>query len=38
MASGLQGLSERIAAVNGTRTIDSLPGAGTILRARLPID
>jgi PAS domain S-box-containing protein len=36
--SGLQGLSDRIAAVNGTLTIDSPPGAGTVLRARLPID
>jgi PAS domain S-box-containing protein len=36
--SGLQGLSDRIAAINGTLTIDSPPGAGTILRARLPID
>ena len=36
--SGLQGLRDRIAAVNGTLTIDSQPGAGTILRARLPID
>jgi PAS domain S-box-containing protein len=35
--SGLQGLCDRIAAVNGTLTIDSPPGAGTILRARLPI-
>jgi PAS domain S-box-containing protein len=35
--SGLQGLRDRIAAVNGTLTIDSQPGAGTILRARLPI-
>jgi len=34
--SGLQGLRDRIAAVNGTLTIDSQPGAGTILRARLP--
>jgi PAS domain S-box-containing protein len=34
---GLQGLRDRIAAVNGTLTIDSRPGAGTILRARLPI-
>jgi PAS domain S-box-containing protein len=33
---GLQGLRDRIAAVNGTLTIDSHPGAGTILRARLP--
>jgi PAS domain S-box-containing protein len=36
--SGLQGLSDRIAAINGTLTIDSPPGAGTILRARLPVD
>jgi PAS domain S-box-containing protein len=35
--SGLQGLRDRIAAVNGTLTIDSQPGTGTILRARLPI-
>lgn len=35
--SGLQGLRDRIAAVNGTLTIDSQPGAGTILRAQLPI-
>ena len=35
--SGLQGLRDRVAAVNGTLTIDSRPGAGTILRARLPI-
>lgn len=36
--SGLQGLRDRIAGVNGTLTIDSAPGGGTILRARLPID
>ncbi len=36
--SGLQGLRDRIAAVNGTLTIESRPGAGTVLRARLPID
>jgi PAS domain S-box-containing protein len=35
--SGLQGLRDRIAAINGTLTIDSQPGAGTILRAQLPI-
>ena len=34
---GLQGLRDRIAAINGTLTIDSRPGAGTVLRARLPI-
>ena len=36
--SGLQGLRDRIAAANGTLTTDSQPGAGTVLRARLPID
>ncbi len=36
--SGLQGLRDRIAAVNGTLTMESRPGAGTVLRARLPID
>ena len=36
--SGLQGLRDRIAAVNGTLVIDSPPGGGTILRARLPVD
>jgi PAS domain S-box-containing protein len=35
--SGLQGLRDRIAAVNGTLSIVSRPGGGTILRARLPI-
>jgi signal transduction histidine kinase len=35
---GLQGLSDRIAALNGTLTIASRQGAGTILRASLPID
>ena len=36
--SGLQGLRDRVAAINGTLTIVSQPGAGTVLRARLPID
>lgn len=36
--SGLQGLTDRVEAVNGTLTIDSPRGAGTVLRARLPID
>jgi PAS domain S-box-containing protein len=35
--SGLQGLRDRIAALNGTLDIDSRPGSGTVLRARLPI-
>jgi PAS domain S-box-containing protein len=34
--TGLQGLRDRIAAVNGTLDIDSRPGTGTVLRARLP--
>jgi PAS domain S-box-containing protein len=36
--TGLQGLRDRIAAVNGTLDIESRPGAGTVLRARLPIE
>jgi PAS domain S-box-containing protein len=36
--SGLQGLRDRIAAVNGTLDIDSRSGAGTVLRARLPVE
>jgi PAS domain S-box-containing protein len=35
--SGLQGLRDRIAAANGTLTIHSPHGAGTVLRAQLPI-
>src|SRR4051812_27365772 len=35
--SGLQGLRDRIAAVNGTLDVDSPPAAGTVLRARLPL-
>ena len=34
--SGLQGLRDRVEAVNGTLDIDSRPGTGTIMRARLP--
>jgi PAS domain S-box-containing protein len=34
--SGLQGLRDRLSALNGTLEIDSPPGAGTRLRARLP--
>jgi signal transduction histidine kinase len=36
--SGLQGLRDRIAAVGGTLEMASRPGAGTILRVRLPIE
>src|SRR4051794_11147475 len=35
--SGLQGLRDRVAAVNGTLLLDSRPAAGTVLRARLPL-
>jgi PAS domain S-box-containing protein len=35
--TGLQGLRDRVAAVNGTLDIESRSGTGTILRARLPI-
>jgi signal transduction histidine kinase len=35
--SSLQGIRDRVAAVNGMLDIDSPPGAGTIMRARLPI-
>jgi signal transduction histidine kinase len=35
--TGLQGLRDRVAAVNGTLDVDSRVAAGTILRARLPI-
>jgi PAS domain S-box-containing protein len=35
--SGLQGLCDRIAAVSGTLDIESPAGAGTVLRARMPI-
>jgi signal transduction histidine kinase len=34
--SGLRGLKDRLAAVDGTLTIDSPPGAGTRVEARLP--
>jgi PAS domain S-box-containing protein len=34
--SGLQGLRDRLAALDGTLVIDSPPGRGTQLRARLP--
>ena len=35
--SGLQGLRDRVAAVNGTLAIASRRGAGTVLRARIPV-
>ena len=35
--TGLQGLRDRVAAVSGTLDVDSRPGAGTVVRARLPV-
>jgi signal transduction histidine kinase len=34
--SGLRGLSDRVAALNGTFEVSSPPGSGTRLRAHLP--
>jgi PAS domain S-box-containing protein len=36
--SGLEGLRDRVAALNGTLAIESAPGNGTQVRARLPLD
>jgi PAS domain S-box-containing protein len=35
--SGLSGLHDRIAALDGTLTVDSPPGRGTLLRAAVPL-
>jgi signal transduction histidine kinase len=35
--SGLRGLSDRVAALDGRLTLDSPPGAGTCLRAEIPL-
>jgi len=35
--SGLRGLSDRVAALDGTLRLDSPPGAGTRLRAEIPL-
>jgi signal transduction histidine kinase len=34
--SGLQGLTDRLATLDGTLTVDSPPGRGTRLRAEIP--
>ncbi len=34
--SGLRGLNDRIAALEGTLTVDSPPGGGTRIEARIP--
>ena len=35
--SGLSGLLDRVAAVEGTLTVESPPGAGTRVRAEIPL-
>jgi signal transduction histidine kinase len=35
--SGLRGLSDRVAALDGHLQLDSPPGAGTRLRAEIPL-
>ena len=35
--SGLRGLADRVAALDGTLSLDSPPGRGTRLRARIPV-
>jgi two-component system sensor histidine kinase DesK len=35
--NGLVGIGERVRALGGTLEIDSPPGAGTVLRAQLPV-
>ena len=36
--SGLRGLQDRLSAIDGTLELDSAPGRGTRLRARVPLD
>jgi signal transduction histidine kinase len=35
--SGLRGLADRVAALDGTLTVDSPPGKGTRVRAEIPV-
>ena len=37
IGSGLQGLRDRVAAINGTLEVESCEGSGTVVRARLPV-
>jgi PAS domain S-box-containing protein len=37
VGSGLRGLADRIAAMNGTLEVESPPGAGTVIRAEIPL-
>ncbi len=34
---GLAGLADRFAALSGSVSVEASPGAGTVLRARLPV-
>ena len=36
--TGLRGLADRVASLNGKLTIDSPPGAGTRVRAEIPLE
>jgi signal transduction histidine kinase len=36
--SGLSGLADRVAALDGTLEVDSPPGGGTRITARIPLD
>jgi signal transduction histidine kinase len=35
--SGLRGLGDRVGALDGTLDVESPPGRGTLLRARIPL-
>ena len=35
--SGLRGLADRVGALDGSLEVDSAPGAGTLVRARVPL-
>ena len=35
--SGLRGLADRVSALDGTARVESPPGAGTVLRAEIPV-
>jgi signal transduction histidine kinase len=36
--SGLRGLADRVASLNGRLAVDSPPGAGTRVRAEIPLE
>jgi signal transduction histidine kinase len=35
--SGLRGLADRVGALDGSVELESAPGAGTLVRARIPV-